>query len=250
MDYPILILKPAKESHLKNRHHAIFHTSVSTYPDCEDGSIVQVQSTAGQFLCYAMLNRKAFICGRAIAFTQAANPLIEFEQRIRAAIDLRPQFFAAEDTNACRLVNAEGDGVPGLIVDQYADTLAVQITTLGMDRIRPWIIDVLQRLVKPAAMFEKSAGPGRKKEGLEPREGWMTAKGRDTIEVRERGLKFLISFAGSQKTGLFLDQREMRSLVRILSKGRTVLDVCSYVGGFSLSALKGGAVAAAVSIHI
>lgn len=242
--YPILTIKPAKESHLKNRHHAIFHTSVSKYPDCDDGSIVEVQSTGGQFLCYAMLNRKAFICARAIAFTQAGDPLRELEHSIRAAIDLRPQFFIGDDTNACRLVNAEGDGVPGLIVDQYADTLAVQITTLGMDNIRPWIIDVLERLVKPAAIFEKSGGPGRKKEGLEPREGWMTKKGRDTIEVRERGLKFLISFAGSQKTGLFLDQRDMRSLVRSLSTGRTVLDVCSYVGGFSLSAVKGGALAA------
>lgn len=241
--YPVLTLKPARESHLKNKHHAIFQTSVSKYPDCEDGSIVEVQSSSGQFLCYAMMNRKAYISGRAIAFTKG-DPLVEFEARIKDSIQLRSQFFVGEDTNAFRLVNAEGDGVPGLIVDQYADTLAVQLTTLGMDKLRPWITDVLERLVKPAAMYEKSAGPGRKKEGLEAREGWLTKKGRDTVEVKERGLKFLISFAGSQKTGLFLDQREMRSMVRHLAKGRTVLDCCSYVGGFSLSALKGGALAA------
>lgn len=241
--YPVLTLKPARESHLKNRHHAIFQTSVSKYPDCENGSIVEVQSSAGQFLCYATMNRKAYIAGRAIAFSKG-DPLLEFEQRIKASIDLRSRFFTGEDTNTFRLVNAEGDGVPGIIVDNYADTLAVQLTTLGMDKLRPWVVDVLQRHVKPAAMYEKSGSPGRKKEGLEAKEGWLGKKARDTVEVKERGLKFLISFAGSQKTGLFLDQREMRSLVRSLSKGRTVLDCCSYVGGFSLAALKGGAAAA------
>lgn len=241
--YPILKIKAAREAHLRNKHHAVFQTAVSVFPSCEDGSIVEVQDSTGQFLCYATLNRKAYICGRAFAFKKG-DPLADLEETIRESIELRKIFFGKDDTNAYRLVNAEGDGVPGLIVDQYGPLIVVQLTTLGMDKLRPWVIDLLTKLLKPEALYEKSAGPGRKKEGLEPVEGWIGKPGKDTVEVRERGLKFLISVAGSQKTGLFLDQREMRSLVGSLAKGRTLLDCCSYVGGFSLAALKGGAVAA------
>ena len=240
MAYPILKLKPGKEPHLKNRHHAIFQTAVSVFPQCEDGSIVEVQDSTGKFLCYATLNRKAYIAGRAIAF-QKGDPLEQLGRQIVASIELRKQFFQSSDTTAYRLVNAEGDSVPGLIADQYGSVLVLQFTTLGMDRLKSWVVDLMRKHVRCDAIFEKSAGPGRKKEGLEPVEGWIGKPGKDTVEVMERGLKFLISFSGSQKTGLFLDQREMRSLVRSLAKGRTVLDCCSYVGGFSLSALKGGA---------
>lgn len=238
--YPILTLKAGREPHMKNKHHAIFQTAVSRFPECEDGSIVEVQSSSGQFLGYATLNRKAYICGRAMAFDKG-DPLEQLEQTILSSIKLREKFFVGEDTNAFRLVNAEGDGVPGLIVDKYGSTIVVQLTTLGMDKLRPWVQSTMEKLCKPTAIFEKSTGSGRKKEGMEAKEGWLGKKGAEKVEVRERGLKFLISLVGSQKTGLFLDQREMRTLVKSLSKDRNVLDCCSYVGGFSLSALKGGA---------
>lgn len=241
--YPILKLKPGRDPHLKNRHHAIFQTAVSKFPECKDGSIVEVRGSDDGFLCYATLNRKAYICGRAIAFEQS-DPMAQLEKTMIRAIDLRKTFFANEDTNAVRLVNAEGDGIPGLVVDKYDQTLVVQFTTLGMDMLRPWVKDTLNKLCKPQAIFEKSTGSGRKKEGLEPKEEWLSGKGPDTITVKERGLKYLITLAGSQKTGLFLDQREMRSLVKQHAKGRTVLDCCSYVGGFTLNALMGGAKAA------
>ncbi len=238
--YPVLRLKPGRDPHLKNRHHAVFQTSVSVYPDCPDGSIVEVQGSDGGFLCYATLNRKAYICARAIAFKKG-DPMIELKATMKRAIDLRQLFFRKEDTNAYRMINAEGDGVPGLIVDKYDSVLVIQLTTKGMDNLKEWIITILTELLSPTAIFEKSAGPGRKKEGMEPREGWVKGKGPDTITVKERGLKYLITLMGSQKTGLFLDQREMRSLVKKLAEGRTVLDCCSYVGGFSLNALMGGA---------
>jgi 23S rRNA (cytosine1962-C5)-methyltransferase len=243
MTYPILKLKPGRDPHLKNRHHAIFQTAVSKFPECEDGSIVEVQGSDGAFLCYATLNRKAYICGRAIAF-QKSDPLVQLKETIVKSIEMRKMFMAKEDTNAYRLVNAEGDGVPGLIVDKYDSVIVVQLTTLGLDKLRPWIAKTLSEILKPSAIFEKSAGPGRKKEGLEPIEGWLQGKGADTITVKERGLKYLITLMGSQKTGLFLDQREMRSLVKSLSEKRTVLDCCSYVGGFSINALAGGALSA------
>lgn len=241
--FPILRLLPTREVHLKNRHHAIFKNSVAVFPDVEDGSIVEVRSSTDEFLCYATLNAGAYICGRAFAFEQG-DPIKSLKNTITRSIAMRSRFFDDEQTNAYRLVNAEGDGVPGLIVDRYDTTIVIQLTTLGMDKLRDWIADLLMEICKPTAIFEKSTSPARKKENLDGKEGWLRGTGSPTITVTERGLKFLIDLAGGQKTGLFIDQREMRSLVRSIAKDRTVLDCCSYVGGFSLSALAGGALTA------
>ncbi len=229
--------------HLQNRHHAIFRTAIARAPDAKDGAIVEVQDSAGKFLCYATWNSVASICARAIAFDKR-EPMGQLKERMADAIRLREWMFAHEDTSAMRLINAEGDGIPGLIVDRYGDTLSVQLTTLGMDNMRKWIVDTLVALTGVTKVFEKSTGSARTKEGLESREGWLKGEGPTEIEVKERGLTYLIGLEGSQKTGLFIDQREMRSLVRSLATDRTVLDCCSYVGGFSLSALAGGARAA------
>jgi 23S rRNA (cytosine1962-C5)-methyltransferase len=238
--YPILRLKDGKEIHLKLRHHAIFQNAVAEFPDVPSGAIVEVRSHDGSFLCYATLNRKSYICGRAIAFEQG-DPLEQLKTNIMRAVKMRETFFKDEDTTAYRLINAEGDVVPGLIVDKYGDVIVVQLTTLGMEKLRDWVADLLMEICKPAAIFEKSTGAARKNEGLDGREGWLRGEVDEPLEIKERGLTYLISLTGSQKTGLFLDQREMRALVRQLAKDRTVLDCCSYVGGFSVNALAGGA---------
>ncbi len=238
--FPVLILKAGHEVHLKNRHCSIFKTAIQTFPQCEDGAIVKVCDVRNAFLCYATINRKAYICGRVIGFEEG-DPMEIIRKNIERAVAMRQKMVATADTTAFRLINAEGDGIPGLIVDQYGPVVVVQLTTLGMDKLRSWIVDTISALVKPAAIFEKSTSSARKKEGLQDREGWLKGKMNTKIEVVERGVKYLIELAGSQKTGLFIDQREMRSLVRSISKGRTVLDVCSYVGGFSVNALLGGA---------
>lgn len=243
MNYPILTLRPGNEIHLYNRHHAIFRSAIAFPPGVPDGSIVEVQTTTKQFLCYAHYNSKAYICGRALAF-ENRDPLEQLKELMERAIKMRAAVIHDEDTTAIRLINAEGDAIPGLVVDKYGDVLIVQLTTMGMDRMRDWIADTLMALTGMSLLFEKSTGSSRKKEGLENVEGWLRGKGDDTITVRERGLSYKIGLEGSQKTGLFLDQREMRSLVRSLAKGRTVLDICSYVGGFTVSALAGGAIAA------
>jgi len=252
--YPILTLKPEREIHLKNRHHAIFKNAVAVLPDIPTGSIVDVRSAEGEFLCYATYNPRAYICGRAIAFEEG-DPMQALKRTIKRAVEMRNMLFSSGQSlggaeggdgkkTAFRLINAEGDAVPGLIVDAYGDVLVMQLTTLGMDRLRPWITDVLEELVHPRGIFEKSTGSARMKEGLENKEGWLRGKGPTRLEVTERGLRYVIDLAEGQKTGLFLDQREMRTLVQQFAPGRTVLDCFSYVAGFSLSALAGGAVAA------
>jgi|CXWL01.1.fsa_nt_gi 23S rRNA (cytosine1962-C5)-methyltransferase len=242
-DYPILRLKPERESSLKNRHHAIYRTSFETAPDVPNGSIAEIRSSEDEFLCYATINTRAYISGRAIAFEQG-DPLVTLRRTMKRAIDMRKEFFSSKDTTAYRLINAEGDGIPGLIADRYNDVIVLQFTTLGMDKLRPWVINSIADLCGSTAIYEKSTGASRKNEGMEPREQWLRGSGDTTMTVFENGLQFKISLVGGQKTGLFLDQREMRSLVRQLSPGRTVLDCCSYVGGFALSAMIGGASAA------
>ncbi len=238
--YPVLRLKSIAEIHLKNRHHAVYRSGVAQMPEAPDGSIVEVRGSGNDFLCYAMINKKSYICARAIAFEEG-DPLAQVRSSIESAIKLRTTFFSHEDTNALRLVNAEGDAIPGLIVDRYADILVMQLTTAGMDNLREWLVDILMELCTPAGIYEKSSGSARKKEGLENHEGWLRGSGNTKISVQERGMQFTIDLAGGQKTGLFLDQREMRGIVRSLAKDRTVLDCCSYVGGFSVAALLGGA---------
>lgn len=238
--YPIVTVKAGREVHLKNRHHAIYQNAFDKLPEIKNGSIVEVRAHDGQFLCYATLNTKAYISARAISFEEG-DPLETLKRKMEEAIRMREAFFSTEDTTGYRLINAEGDGVPGLIVDKYADILVVQITTLGMERLKDWVVETLDTLCAPKAIFEKSTGAARKKEGLDAVEGWVRRSAETLVPIKERGLTFLIQLEGSQKTGLFLDQREMRSLVREFAKDRTVLDCCSYVGGFSLSALKGGA---------
>lgn len=243
MEYPVLTLRPGSEVHLLNRHHAIFQSAVQRAPDAKNGDIVEVQDGAGRFLCYAHWNGGAYICGRAIAF-EKRDPLAQVRSLIEGSIRMRDSLLSSEETTAVRLINAEGDAIPGLVLDRYKDTLVLQLTTLGMDRMREWLCDVITEVTGLSSVFEKSTGASRKKEGMEAAEGWLRGKGEEEIEVTERGLRYKIGLEGSQKTGLFLDQREMRSLVRSVAKGRTVLDICSYVGGFTVSALKGGAVAA------
>lgn len=243
MKYPVLTLKPDAEVHLRNHHHAIFRSAVDRLPQAEDGAIVEVKNSRGDFLCFAHWNQKAYICGRAISFEQG-DPLVHIRSLLEQAVRLRKTLFEKEETTCFRLINAEGDALPGLIVDQYGDVLVVQLTTLGFDRMREWILEQLKTMMQPRAIFEKSTGPARKKEGLDEREGWLHGKADGAIEAKERGIKYLITLEGSQKTGLFLDQREMRSLVRQTAGGRTLLDVCSYVGGFSVNALAGGALLA------
>ncbi len=247
--FPTITIRSGADVHLRNRHHAIYRSAVVGTPTAADGAIVRALAGDGSFLCYATYNSKAYICGRAIAFKEG-EPMSQIKAAMQKAVELRSMFFpaspagSAETTNAYRLINAEGDGIPGLVVDKYDRTLVVQFTTLGMDVLRDWVAKTLMDICDCDNIYEKSGGASRKKEGLEAKEGWLRGEGPTSIPVVEDGLKFQIELAGSQKTGLFLDQRDMRALVRSHARGRTVLDVCAYVGGFSTAALAGGALTA------
>lgn len=241
MENQSIILHKNKDKAIRNRHHWIFSGAVKSFPsDFENGSILPVRSFEGEHLGYAYFNEKCSIVGRMLSFDETA-PLEAIKKSIKDAIALRHQLFD-EKTNAFRLINGEGDNLPGLVIDRYADVLVIQITTLGMEKLKPFFIDILTEKFSPRCIYEKSNIPSRREEGLADFEGLLTGEMVDTIETLEDGVHFLVELSGSQKTGFFLDQREMRKLVRSHSRGKRVLDCFSYTGGFSVYALAGGAV--------
>ncbi len=239
MNAQAVILKKDKDKPIRNRHHWIFSGAVKRLPDFKDGAILPVRSEEGELLGQAYFNRKSSIIGRMLTFDERP-PLEAVEANVDDALALR-EVLLAERTNACRLINGEGDNLPGLTVDRYNDVLVIQITTLGMEKLKPFILDLLIRKVSPRSIYERSNVPARREEGLSDFEGHLFGERLDHVEIKEDGLRFLVEIQGSQKTGFFLDLRDMRRLVRSLAERRTVLNCFCYTGAFSVTALAGGA---------
>jgi len=147
-----------------------------------------------------------------------------------------------QTTNAIRLVHAESDGLPGLVVDQYGETCVLQILSAGMERWKETVFRCLREITEPAQIYERSEVEVRVLEGLAKRKGLLWGENiEDNLNIHENGLKYQVDVAGGHKTGFYIDQRDNRAVVRTLAKGREVLDCFCYTGGFSVAALAGGA---------
>jgi 23S rRNA (cytosine1962-C5)-methyltransferase len=234
-----VILKPGKEKALLQRHHWIFSGAVQSLPPFEDGDFLPVYASNGQLLGSGYFNRRSGIIGRMVAFDETP-PLESLRHRFDKAIKLRREVLDFNQTNAYRLVNGEGDGIPGLIVDVYDEVVVLQSSTKGIERLKSWIVDELNCRLKPRTIYEKSLLPSRSEEGLQNVQGYLSGEEQGEVTFKENGLLFTTSLEKSQKTGFFLDHREMRQWVRQLAKGKTVLNAFSYTGGFSVYALAGG----------
>lgn len=237
-----VLLKKGKEKALKNRHHWIFSGAVEKLPELDDGEILPVLSAAGECLGSAYFNRKAKIIGRMIAFG-SQNPMDALRENIRGAIALRTQFFENSHTTGYRLINGEGDFLPGLIVDRYEDRLVLQISTLGMEKLRSTVVDMLIEDCQPTSIYEKSLLPSRREEGLPDVQGFVYGAKESEVIILENGLKFCVSIVEGQKTGFFLDHREMRRQIQSHASGKRILNCFAYTGGFSVYAANGGAAA-------
>lgn len=235
-----VILKPGKEKAIQHRHHWIFSGAVAQYPVYQDGDFLQVLTSKGELLGSAYFNSKSSIIGRMVAFDDTP-PTEAIRKNIDAAVALRDMLFAGSKTNAYRLINGEGDCLPGLVVDRYDDVLVIQFATLGMDRQRTWLVDYLAKKLKPRSIYDKSLLPSRKEEGLPQTQGVLHGPDVDEVNVLENGLRFSVLIKEGQKTGFFLDHREMRQWVRSLSSDKRVLNCFSYSGAFSVYALAGNA---------
>ena len=237
-----LVLKKGRDKSLRRRHPWIFSGAVEKGGGTA-GETLEVRDSAGKVLAHAAYSPKSQIRARVWTFDPAeAVDAAFFRDRIQRALVLRDALPAAKHTNALRLVNGESDGLPGLVVDRYADVLVAQFLAAGVERWRDPILDALTEISGCEAIFERSDAEVRKLEGLEPRVGFARGNRNATrCPIIEYGLNFRVDVEQGQKTGFFLDQRENRQRVRALAAGREVLDGFSYTGGFSISVLAGGA---------
>jgi 23S rRNA (cytosine1962-C5)-methyltransferase len=238
-----VVLKQGRDKAVRNRHHWIFSGAVHRFPDFEDGDILPVQSAGGELLGHAYFNRKSSIVGRMISFDDEP-PGKAIRASFERALALRARFFAPAMTNAVRLINAEGDGLPGLVVDRYDDVMVVQVATLGMEKLKPLILELLIGAFHPRVILERSDLPARRDEGLEDSTGVLAGAPVEKVRIVENGVSYWVDLGHGQKTGFFLDQRESRRLVREVAAGRRVLNTFAYSGSFSVCAILGGALRA------
>jgi 23S rRNA (cytosine1962-C5)-methyltransferase len=210
----------------------------------EAGAIVPVYDHDDHFIARGMWNPNSQIPIRVLDREQSKAPLdaAYFETRVKAAMALRASIgLPSAQTTAYRLVNSEGDGLPGLVVDVFGKGVAVQITTLGLWQCRDAIFDALSALLKPETIFQVGAGTYGDVEGFASQGEPVRGKGGNSFVCREDGIELVVEPLSGQKTGMFLDQRMARMRVGQLAKGKRVLDLYAYAGGFSLQAARGGA---------
>jgi 23S rRNA (cytosine1962-C5)-methyltransferase len=248
MSFPVLKLKRGEDRRLRAGHLWIFSNEVDTaatpLTQFEPGAAVQVHSDRDQFLGFAYVNPRTLIAARIIG-RDPAYPLDGslLVHRLRVALALRERLYREP---FYRLVFGESDGLPGLVLDRYGDLVVAQSSTAGIDRLRAEVEAAVEKVVHAKTLVWKNDSGARELEGLEK---GVSAAGAAAlpaeIQVREQGVDFVAPLAEGQKTGWFYDQAANRErLRRYLPAGARVLDVCSYVGAWAITALKGGAGAA------
>jgi 23S rRNA (cytosine1962-C5)-methyltransferase len=241
--YPQIRLKPERQASLLRGHPWLFSGAIAwADPSLSPGAIAAAVTSDGKPLGLGLFNAKSDIAFRLLTSdVSAAIDRAFWKRRIQSALALRQRIIPPE-TNAYRLLNAEGDGVPGLVADRYGEILVMTIGTAGIENHREDILDLLIETLHPKTVVERSEGKSRQREGLENRFG--IAYGEDLpekLEIIENGLKFEVDPVNGQKTGFFLDQRPNREVVRSFSASLRVLNCFAYTGAFSIYAASGGA---------
>lgn len=235
-----IYLKKGKEKPLLQRHHWIYSGAIKEVTSKEEGDLLEVFSSSGKKLGTAFLNPGHSIAAHMITFGEESLEEA-LKHRLKTAGDLRQKWFDPKVTNAIRLINAEGDGIPGLIIDAYAGVLVVQISHPGIEKIKDLLVPLIIETFSPRSIVEKSTSFLRKKGGMKEVRSHIFGEEVGEVEVLENGLQYSIDVIEGQKTGFFIDQREMRKLVGELSANKKVLNCFAYTGGFSIAALSSGA---------
>jgi 23S rRNA (cytosine1962-C5)-methyltransferase len=235
-------LKDGKERSLLRRHPWVFDSAIAKGGG-DPGETVRVESHAGQFLGWASFSPSSRIRARVWSFDEAERIDAAFiEARIAQAVAARQWFDIQSD--GVRLVHGESDGLPGLIVDRYADTLVAQFTSCGTERFKQAIADALLKITGLSRMYERSDANVRSLEGLPEVTGWLRGDGPTEITIREHDWQLTLDIATGHKTGFYLDQRDSRHRFAQHTRHRQfgkVLNCYCYTGGFTVAALAGGA---------
>ncbi len=238
---PTVKLLPGRDARAKTGHPWIFSNEVAmnhALRSLPPGSAVQIEGDDGARRGIWHFNPHSLMAARLLDRNPAATPdAAWFEARIGQALTLRQKLFSRPHY---RLVHAEADGLPGLVIDRYGDVLALQANTAGMERATPLILAALQNLIGPRSIIARNDSPVRKLEGLEEQTGLLLGEDA-TAFVEEGSLRFEIDLLNGQKTGWFHDQRENRARVAALCAGARVLDAFCHTGGFGLAAAAAGA---------
>ena len=234
-----ITLRKTRETRVRGGHPWIYASEIEKVEGAfENGDIVDVADFRGKFIGRGFYNPQSQISLRILTRRDEPCDRDFFARRIRDAWEYRKLLC---DLNSCRLIYSESDFLPGLVVDKFGDILVLQSLSLGIERIKDMLCDLLMEIVEPAGIWERSDVPVRRLEGLEQATGLLRGEVPDVVEMRENGIRFLVDVKHGQKTGFFLDQRENRALVERYARGRNVLNLFCYTGGFSVYALGGGA---------
>ena len=238
-----VLLKPGREKSLLRRHPWIFSGAIQQVTgDPASGETVDLLSSNWQWLARASYSPSSQIRARVWTFEDEPIDKEFFRKRIRAAIDSRTSLLYSHHTDSLRLIYAESDFVPGLIVDRYKDTLVMQCLTAGSEFWKETLADLLLEETGLSTIYERSDADVRELEGLQPKTGILRGELDSFIfPITEHNLKFNINLQSGHKTGSYLDQRENRLRVRELANDKDVLDCFCYTGGFTVNALAGGA---------
>jgi 23S rRNA (cytosine1962-C5)-methyltransferase len=243
-----VFLKPTRDRSARRRHPWVLSGAVDRVEGGQEpGAWARVVSAEGETLGFGHWSPQSQIRVRLLAFGSEAPSDDLLAERIGRAIARRAGDPLVGDTDAVRLVNSEGDELPGLVVDRYADMLVVRLSTAGMDVRRDLVADALRRETGAAAAFERPDAQAARREGIAVHQGplWGDPP-KEGVAIAERARRYRVDVGAGQKTGFYLDQRDARDLVQAIAKGRRVLDLFAYTGGFAVAAAHGGAQSIAV----
>ena len=237
-----IILKKGREVPVLRGHPWIFSGAIEqTEGNTDAAGIADVFDSEKRWIARGLFSPKSQIRTRILTWQKEEIDGDFFSRRISRALSIRESILSGV-TNAYRVVNGEGDFLPGLIVDRYSEFLVCQFFTAGMDCFKPLIVDALSNLLAAKGIFEKSEGRVRDEEGIEPSVGVLAGEPPpELLAIEENGFKFVIDVRRGQKTGFFLDQRDSRAILSTIARDQTILNCFSYSGAFSIYALGGGA---------
>lgn len=241
---PKIWLKPGREKSLRRRHPWVFSGAIERVEgEVAAGATVELVGSSGEFLGRGAYSPASQIRVRVWSFESGESiDAAFFRRRLARAVESRRRLELLGAQAACRLVFAESDGLPGLVVDRYGEYLVCQFMSAGVEAWRATIVELLAEILAPRGIFERSEGGARHKEGLPSRRGALAGdEPPGQIEIVSGGIRLVVDVANGQKTGAYLDQQRNRERVAAHARGAELLDAFSYTGGFAISCLHAGA---------
>lgn len=237
-----ITLESKRDRATRHRHPWIFAKSIASVTgNPAPGDVVDVKDARGAFLGRGYYNEHSRIRVRMLTWDDRAVDDAFWRERVVASVRRRASLAQSAETNAYRLIHAEADVLPGLIVDRYRDVVVVQFLTTGIERARDVIVESLASLDGVRCVFDRSDTASRAREGLTASVGALSGATPKDVDVLENGNAFLVNVESGQKTGFYLDQRDNRAIVGAEARGRDVLDAFCHSGAFAVYAARAGA---------